>query len=211
MKYDIISLEKSRSNTDMDNIIIEILNSNNGYITSKEITNKGIHRMYLKKLCDAGIIEKVGTGIYIDKSIIPDYYFILSLELPNIVYSHMAALYFHNLSIKAPNDSFDITVPNNYYNYKLKNHHVFYCDKETYKMGITYVQTPMGHLVKTYDIERCICDIIKSKNRMDFELVKYSIKAYLKRKDKDLTKLFKYASKLGVEKEVANCLEFFYE
>lgn len=195
----------------MKNLIIDIMNNNHGYITSKEITNKGIHRMYLKKLCDDGIIEKVGTGVYIDKAIIPDYYYIMSLELPNIVYSHMTALYFHDLSIKAPNDSFDITVPNNYYNYKLKKHNVFYCDKDSYEIGITNVKTPMGHLVKAYDMERCICDIIKSKNRMDFELVKYSIKAYLKRKEKDLTKLSMYADKLGVSKEVAHYLEFFYE
>lgn len=195
----------------MKNLIIDIMNNNHGYITSKEITNKGIHRMYLKKLCDNGIIEKVGTGVYIDKAIIPDYYYIMSLELPNIVYSHMTALYFHDLSIKAPNDSFDITVPNNYYNYKLKKHNGFYCDKSTYEIGITNVKTPMGHLVKAYDMERCICDIIKSKNRMDFELVKYSIKAYLKRKEKDLTKLSMYADKLGVSKEVTHYLEFFYE
>ena len=195
----------------MKNLVFDILNNNQGYITTKEITNKGIHRMCLKKMCDDGIIEKVGTGIYIDKAIIPDYFYVMSLELPNVVYSHMTALYFHDLSIKAPNDSFDITVPNNYFNYKLKKHNVFYCDKEKYNIGITFVKTPMGHMVKTYDMERCICDIIKAKNRMDFELVKYSIKAYLKRKDKDLTKLSIYASKLGIEKEVANYLEIFYE
>ncbi len=195
----------------MKNLVFDILNNNQGYITTKEITNKGIHRMCLKKMCDDGIIEKVGTGIYIDKAIIPDYFYVMSLELPNVVYSHMTALYFHDLSIKAPNDSFDITVPNNYFNYKLKKHNVFYCDKEKYNIGIIFVKTPMGHMVKTYDMERCICDIIKSKNRMDFELVKYSIKAYLKRKDKDLTKLSIYASKLGIEKEVANYLEIFYE
>lgn len=195
----------------MKNIIFDIMNKNHGYITTKETTSKGIHRMYLKKMCDDGVVERVGTGIYIEKNIIPDYFYILSLELPNVVYSHMTALYFYNLSIKAPNDSFDITVPNDYYNYKLKKHNVFYCDRESYEIGMTYVQTPMGHSVKTYDIERCICDIIKSKNRMDFELVKYSIKAYLKRKDKDLNKLSLYAKKLGIVKEVANYLEFFYE
>ena len=195
----------------MENIIFDILNNNHGYITSKEITAKGIHRMYLKKLCDEGKVEKVGTGIYIDKSIIPDYYYIMSLELPNIIYSHMTALYLHNLPIKAPNESLEVTVPNNYYNYKLKMHKVFYCNQELYKIGITTVKTPMGHFVKAYDMERCICDIIKSKNRMDFELVKYSIKSYLKRKDKDLTKLSTYASQLGIGKEVASYLEIFYE
>ena len=86
------------------------------------------------------MIKKVGNGIYIDSSKIEDSYFVFSLELSNIVYSHMTVLYFHGLSIKAP----------------------------------------MGNNVRVYDVERCICDIIRSKNRMDKEHVKYSIKEYNK-------------------------------
>ena len=65
----------------------------------------------------------------------------------------------------------------------------------------------MGNKVKAYDMERCICDIIRSKNRMDSEHVKHSIREYVKRKDKDLVKLSKYAEKLGVKKEVMDYVE----
>ena len=167
--------------------------------------------MYLNIMKKKDMIEKVGNGIYIDPNKIEDSYFILGLELPNIVYSHMTALYFHGLSIKAPNDKYDITVPNNYFNYKLKNHNVFYVDKKIYELGLTEIVTPMGNIVKVYDVERCICDVIRSKNRMDFEHVKYSIRLYLKRKDKDLIKLANYASKMGIKDEVMNYLEVFYE
>ena len=157
------------------------------------------------------MVEKVGSGIYIDSSKIEDNYFVFGLELPNIVYSHMTALYFHGLSIKAPNDKYDITVPNNYFNYKIRNHNVFYVDRDSYKIGLTEVETPMGNKVKVYDIERCICDIIRSKNRMDLEHVKFSIKEYIKRKDKDLIKLSKYADSMGIKNEVMSFLEMFYE
>ena len=69
----------------------------------------------------------------------------------------------------------------------------------------------MGNKVKVYDIERCICDIIRSKNRMDLEHVKFSIKEYIKRKDKDLIKLSKYADDMGIKNEVMSFLEMFYE
>ena len=71
----------------------------------------------------------------------------------------MTALYFHGLPIKAPNDKYDITVPNNYFNYKIKEHNVFYVDKDTYELGLTEVETPMGNSVRAYDAERCNCDI----------------------------------------------------
>ena len=199
---------KDQSNIEIIESIIKI---NNGYVTSKILSNLGIHRMYLNIMRKKGMIEKVGNGIYIDSSKIEDDYFVFSLELPNVVYSHMTALYFHGLSIKAPNNRYDITVPNNYFNYKIKNHNVFYVDKNIYELGLTLVNTPMGNKVKVYDIERCICDIIRSKNRMDSEYVKYSIREYIKRKDKDLIKLSKYADKMGIKNEVMNFLEVFYE
>ena len=199
---------KDKSNIE---IIEEIMKANNGYITSKTLSDIGIHRMYLNIMKEKGMIEKVGNGIYIDSSKIEDCYFILNLELPNIIYSHMTALYFHGLSIKAPNDKYDITVPNNYFNYKIKEHNVFYVDKDVYELGITEVETPIGNIVRAYDIERCICDIIRSKNRMDSEHVKYSIREYIKRKDKDLVKLSNYAKKMGIKDEVMNYVEMFYE
>ncbi len=199
---------KERSNIE---IIESIMKMNNGYVTSKELSNLGIHRMYLNIMKDKGMIEKVGNGIYIDSSKIEDSYFVFGLELSNIIYSHMTALYFHGLSIKAPNDKYDITVPNNYFNYKIKNHNVFYVDKNIYELGLTQVDTPMGNKVKSYDIERCVCDIIRSKNRMDSEFVKYSIREYIKRKDKDLVKLSKYADKMGIKNEVMDFMELFYE
>ena len=199
---------KEQSNIE---IIESIMKMNNGYVTSKELSNLGIHRMYLNIMKEKGMIEKVGNGIYIDSSKIEDSYFVFSLELSNVVYSHMTALYFHGLSIKAPNDKYDITVPNNYFNYKIKVHNVFYVDKDIYELGLTEVKTPMGNNVRVYDVERCICDIIRSKNRMDSEHIKYSIRAYLKSKDKDLVKLSNYAKKMGIKDEVMNYIEVFYE
>ena len=199
---------KDESNID---IIESIMKMNNGYVTSKELSNLGIHRMYLNIMKDKGMIEKVGNGIYIDSSKIEDSYFVFGLELSNIIFSHMTALYFHGLSIKAPYDKYVITLPNNYFNYKIKNHNVFYVDKDIYELGLIQIDTPMGNKVKAYDMERCICDIIRSKNRMDSEHVKHSIREYVKRKDKDLVKLSKYAEKLGVKKEVMDYVEVFYE
>lgn len=192
-------------------IIESIMKMNNGYVTSKELDNFGIHRMYLNTMWKKGIVEKVANGIYIDSNKIEDSYYVFSLSMPNTIFSHMTALYFHGLSIKAPNDKYDITVRKTYNSKHLKNHDVFYVPDDIYELGLTEVQTPMGNKVRVYDIERCICDIIRSKNRMDSEHVKYSIREYIKRKDKDLIKLSKYADKMGIKKEVMDYVEIFYE
>ena len=192
-------------------IIESIMKMNNGYVTSKELSNFGIHRMYLNTMWKKGIVEKVANGIYIDSKKIEDSYYVFNLSMPNTIFSHMTALYFHGLSIKAPDDKYDITVRKTYNSKHLKNHEVFYVPDDIYELGLTEVETPMGNKVRVYDIERCICDIIRSKNRMDLEHVKYSIREYIKRKDKNLMKLSKYADKMGIKKEVMDFVEVFYE
>lgn len=56
---------KEQSNIE---IIESIMQTNKGYVASKELSNLGIHRMYLNIMKEKGIIEKVGNGIYIDSS-----------------------------------------------------------------------------------------------------------------------------------------------
>ena len=199
---------KEESNTEIIKLIMKL---NKGYVTSKDLDNYGIHRMYLNIMRKNGIIEKVGNGIYIDANKIEDSYYVFCLSMPNIIFSHMTALYFYGLSIKAPNDKYDITVRKTYNSKHLKNHNVFYVSEDIYDLGLTEMDTPMGNKVRVYDIERCICDIIRSKKRMDSEHIKYSIREYIKRKDKDLVKLSKYAEKMGIKKEVMNYMEIFYE
>ena len=57
-------------------IIQELMKINNGYITSKQLTELGIHRMYLNIMVDRGIIEieplNIGDTYNIDNSDILD-------------------------------------------------------------------------------------------------------------------------------------------
>ncbi len=199
---------KDQTNAEM---IESFMESNGGYITSKMVTDLGIHRMYLNIMVKKGNIEKVGRGIYINSKKYEDSYYVFSLENPKAIFSHMTALYFHGLSIKAPDSEYDITIFNKYHNSKLKKYNIFYVTKDIYKVGLAEVLTPAGNKVKAYDMERCICDIIRSKKRMDIELIKYSVKEYLKRKGKDLNKLSAYAEKMGIKIEVMDFVSMMYE
>ena len=192
-------------------IVEELMKRNNGYITSRELDMFDIHRMYLSIMQKKGIIKKVTTGIYIDTNKIEDNYYVFGLNMPNIIYSHMTALYFHGLSVGAPTDVYDITVKRSYNSVYLRKHNVFYVDNDIYELGLVEVETPMGNKVKAYDVERCICDIIRSKNRMGLEYIKHSVREYMKRTDKDLVKLSLYAEKMGIKDRVMNYISKYHE
>lgn len=183
-------------------LILELMKVNNGYITFGILTDLGISREYLRIMNNKNMIKKVGTGIYTNVNIKEDLFYTFNLDLPNIIYSHMTALHLYGLSKITTFKKYDISIKKNYYNYKIKNHNVFYVDQKYYDIGLTNIKTPDGNIVKAYDIERCICDIIRSRNRFDIENIKYSVRKYLRRKDKNLDKIYMYAEKLKIRKEV---------
>ena len=63
--------------------------------------------------------------------------------------------------------------------------------KDLIDVGICSKKTIFGNEVKTYDVERTICDIFKDRNNQDIEIVLDAIKRYFRRKDRDLNKLMK--------------------
>lgn len=64
-----------------------------------------------------------------------------------------------------------------------------------------------GHQVRIYDKEKTICDCVGYRNKIGIDLVKEGINEYLKRKDKDLNKLMKYAEVCRVQKVLKEYLE----
>ena len=73
-------------------------------------------------------------------------------------------------------------------------------------MGIVEVKTPGGNIVKAYDLERCLCDMLRGKGD-DIQLVQSAIKRYVLSKERDINKLLHYAQQLRVEPKVKKYLE----
>ena len=203
---------KREFNNNFDNLtkIRVLINKNKGYITTKEINKNKIGRDYLKKLVTMGEIEKVSRGIYIDKNILEDCFYTFYLRHPNAVFSHFTALYFYDMTEVIPN-VFDITCANNFYSNDFNKYNVFYVKDSLLDLGCIMVDDKHGFKVKCYDLERTICDIIRSKNRLDYEQIKKSVRLYVKRKDKDIKKLIEYAEKLGIKNEVVEFVGMYYE
>ena len=74
-------------------------------------------------------------------------------------------------------------------------------------MVLTTAQTPFGHTVLTYDMERTICDLIRNRSRIEMQTFQGAIKAYAYRKDKNLRTLMQYAGMFHIEKILRQYLE----
>ena len=65
-------------------------------------------------------------------------------------------------------------------------------------MGKTTLPTLAGNNVPVYDLERTICDIIRSRNKLGTETFLAALKLYAASPKKDLNKLNLYAKQLRV-------------
>lgn len=188
--------------------ILQLIQRNNGYITTKEIVDNGLSKMALKRLCDNGLLKRVSTGYYSLPNMIDDDYYKIISKSKNAVFSYTTSLFLHELSDRTPL-YFDVTVPRGYGG-PLQNIDVVslhYVDNNILNLGMEIIKSPFGMDIKCYDVERTICDIIKDKNNMDKEIYTKALKWYAEKKDKDMLKLSKYSKKLNIEKEVAEIMQ----
>ena len=77
---------------------------------------------------------------------------------------------------------------------------VFTVKSDLYELGITETQTIFGNTIKLYDIDRTICDIVRSRNNIESQVFQDALKQYSKRRDKNIPKLMEYAEKFRVDK-----------
>ena len=64
-----------------------------------------------------------------------------------------------------------------------------------------------GNPIKVYNVERCICDMLKS-NDFDLELQNSILRDYFKSKEKDIDKLLEYSKIFNIYEKVNTLVEF---
>ena len=69
------------------------------------------------------------------------------------------------------------------------------------------MKTSFGNDVPVYDMERTICDIIRSRNHIEIQTFQEALKGYARRRDKNLRTLMHYAELFRVEKILRKYLE----
>ena len=192
--------------SDLDKIL-ELVNKNNCFITTKEVVKNNLNKMALKRLCDNNKLERISTGYYCLPNTFADDFYKVILKSKKAVYSHATALYLHNLSDRTPLH-LDITVPRGYGGslQNDKNVSLHYVNKNIIDLGVELVKSPFDMKIRCYNIERTICDTIKDKNNMDIEIYTKALKWYAEKKDKDLIKLMKYAKALNIENKVVEIM-----
>ncbi len=184
--------------------IIKMGQTDGGYVISRNVKEIGIPTVYLTRMVDRGMLNKIADGIYILPRYIEDEFYTCFLRYERAVFSRRTALYLNgitNTQLKCIEANF----PADYNTMKIKGIKCYRTSKSLYELGQSQAITAFRHIVHTYDIERCICDLFYYDD-FDVEEKGYVIRCVDKSKI-EYDKLFAYAKQMKVLPQVKSVFE----
>ena len=134
--------------------------------------------------------------------------YLLQLRCPQAVFSHDTALFLHDLTDREPS-VYTVTVKSGYNPHRLKDDgvKVYRIKSDLHDLGLSQTSTPFGNPVAVYDLERTVCDVVRSRSGMDAQIIRDALRRFVGRRDKDLRRLMRYARVFHVENIMRQYLE----
>ena len=185
-----------------------LLEKNNGYLKTADALDAGISKTYLSEYVQKRQLERVSHGLYMSKDAWEDGMYVIQVRYPNAVYSHESALYLLNLAEREPTQySVTLKAGANASVLAGQGVKVYKVKKELFEMGIITAKSPAGHELRTYNAERTICDLVRSRNGIEVQDIQTAIKTYVRSNNKNIPLLMRYAEAFSIEKIIRQYLE----
>lgn len=198
VKHELSQLERIR----------KLLEDQHGTLLTSDLAKFNIPRIYLSILEHNGEIERISRGIYRLVASIDDEMFNFQVRYKSSIFSHETALYLHDLTDRTPL-SYSISIPVGYHSISLNEggHKIFYVNRELFALGVILMKSPHGNEIRTTNLERTICDILRSRNQVDVQFVNEALKKYVIHKDRNIDQLYNYAKQFRIQKIVREYIE----
>jgi len=181
-------------------VLDKIVESGNGYLRTSQVVDAGISKPTLAEYVTKRNMERVAQGVYFAEDAWPDELYLLYLANRRIIFSHETALLLHGLMEREPKDiCVTVSAGYNATHLRRKGIRVYQVKPAVFELGVTEVKTSFGNMVRTYDMERTICDILRYKETMDVQIFQYAMKEYMSSTHKNLNHLMEYAKMFQIE------------
>ncbi len=177
--------------------------------TTRELKEKGLRSEQIKHLVSTKELIKLRHGVYCSPNCDVDAFYLFQSRYSKGVYSYGTALFFHGLSNRVPN-IISYTMPNHYNVSKIKtelNVQYHFVSEEIIDLGAIKIKSFQGEMIRVYDLERTVCDMIKNKQKIDAQIYTDAIKAYFSSSKINTRRLMKYAKILKVEAVILTYME----
>ncbi len=181
-------------------VLDRIVERGNGYLCTSQVLENSISKPTLAEYVRKREMERVAHGVYLAADAWPDDLYTLYLSNSRIVFSHETALHLHGLMEREPKyTSVTVQAGYNASHLRKKGIRIHQVKPDVVDLGVMYVQTNFGNVVRAYDMERTICDIVRCKELMDVQVFQYAMKEYMAGSAKNLNHLMAYAKRFRIE------------
>ena len=174
--------------------------SQKGVFTTQEAEQAGMSRMTLTRLVQSGKIQRIARGKYVAYETQSDQLYLEQQIYPPLIYSHETALYL-SCYLSAPPSVHIATLPKSNRNVHALSQplRLYYVSPYLHILGAIMVQTPQGHAVTVYNMERTICDLMRHRYHIiSPQLIYDLLKNYMQRPDSNMTLLHDYANQFQI-------------
>ena len=193
----------------MDNIVCKV-EALGGTISTTDIPHIAEYKRLLRAK-ERGDLIKLRQGIYA----VPEALLNTMIDVERIVPKGVVCLYnawaYHQLSTTVP-PAFCIAIAN-----KRKVEipetlpiELYYWKKENLEFGIMEAEISGFH-VRIADLERSVCDEVKYRNKLGLDVCAEVIRSYLRKPNRNLSRLQDYAQRLRVFNTLKNHVEIAIE
>lgn len=184
------------------------MKSQGGYIRAKDIKdNRPMYDQLLAEVAKGNVV-RLRNGIYA----LPDEMAKTMVDVETIVPGGILCMYsawaYYELTIKLPPDiciaiekKRKVTLPD------YPPISLYYWSQSTLETGVTQQEID-GYVVRIYDLEKSVCDAVKFRNKIGVDISSEILRNYLKRSDKDLTRLHAYAKRMRVANTMNHLVDY---
>ena len=193
----------------MENIT-DMLANKGGVLSVKDLSNRSEYKRVLRAV-ERGELIRVRQGVYAE----PTALFSTMVDIERIIPGGVVCLYnawsYYQLSTTVPpafcidiRSKRKIVLPDSI------PIQLYYWKDEYFDIGVIE-QNVSGHTIRMTDLERSVCDAIKYRNKIGMDICAEVVRTYLKRNDRNLSRLYDYAKKLRVYKTLNYFIEITLE
>lgn len=183
---------------------------NKKFITIAELKDMGYSYYRTGKLEAAGLLRRINRSTYENLSYKGDENDFFSAEafVRGGVICLMSAARYYELTNFLP-DAVDVAIERKRKVVTLPEWpeiKIFYFDSTRMELGVTEIKDGENNF-HIFDIEKTVVDIIYYRNKIGIEETSEILKSYLKRKDRQIDRLYAYAKRLRCERIIRTYLE----
>ncbi|MDL2327280.1 type IV toxin-antitoxin system AbiEi family antitoxin domain-containing protein [Ruminococcaceae bacterium OttesenSCG-928-A11] len=185
-----------------------LLDKNNGFLKTSDAVAAGVSRTYFSKYVRDHHLECVAHGLYMAQDAWADGMYVIQVRYPSAIFSHESAAFLLNIAEREPVQySITLKAGANATSLSREGVKIYKIRPDLFDEGLTQVQSPAGHTLRVYNSERTICDLVRSRRSIEIQDLQSAIKEYIRRKDKNVPLLMRYAKMFSIEKIIRQYLE----